>query len=155
MEAAPGATTRRRGHGICSSPMDVLEHLLRSPPSGETVASLAAWFGRLATCPFERPLDRALWAGFEADRLGFAFVGGYRAALDRLMTHAAEADRTSRPLTTILGRRGDWKPVEGHAVRLAAGDIEPVVVDNAAWPPHHRAGYNGIASLTHKAEPHD
>ena len=41
----------------------------------------------------------------------------------------------------------------GHHVRLATGDIQAVVTDNAAWPPHHRARYNGIASLTHKAQP--
>jgi hypothetical protein len=57
------------------------------------------------------------------------------------------------PLTTLLSRPPAYQPVEGHQVRLAAGDLEIVVADNAAWPPHHRAGYNGLASLTHTAEP--
>jgi hypothetical protein len=69
--------------------MDVLEHLLRAPATLDAVNDLNAWFERLARCPFDQPIDRALWAGFEADRLGYAFVGGYRAALVRLVTWAA------------------------------------------------------------------
>ncbi|MBX3203944.1 MAG: acyl-CoA dehydrogenase family protein [Labilithrix sp.] len=44
-------------------------------------------------------MDRALWAGFESDRLGFAFVGGYRAALSRLLAWGAETlgDAAPRP----------------------------------------------------------
>ena len=37
-------------------------------------------------------------------------------------------------------------------VTITAGDIEAVFVDNGAFG-EHRAGYNGIASLTHNAEP--
>jgi hypothetical protein len=36
-------------------------------------------------------------------------------------------------------------------VELARGPVAVIVVDNAAMPPAHRAGYNGIASLTHTA----
>jgi acyl-CoA dehydrogenase len=71
--------------------MDVLEHLLRAPASGKSLTDLNAWLDRLATCPFAEPIDRALWSGFEADRLGYAFVGGYHAALARLFTWGAEA----------------------------------------------------------------
>jgi hypothetical protein len=56
-------------------------------------------------------------------------------------------------LTTILDSPARHPRLPGHAVQLAAGDIEAVVVDNAPWPPRHRGGYNGIASLKHKAEP--
>jgi acyl-CoA dehydrogenase len=64
----------------------VLDHLLKAPAALEPTAepSLHEWFGRLAACPFEASIDRALWAGFESDRLGYAFVGGYQAALARL-----------------------------------------------------------------------
>jgi hypothetical protein len=41
------------------------------------------------------------------------------------------------------------EPAEHH-VRMQRGPVTIVVVDNAAMPPHHRAGYNGIASLTHE-----
>lgn len=71
--------------------MDALAHLLRSPPAHEPIPSLEAWLERLAACPFEKSIDRALWAGFEADRLGYAFVGGYHAALRQLVIGAAEA----------------------------------------------------------------
>ncbi|MBX3227360.1 MAG: acyl-CoA dehydrogenase [Labilithrix sp.] len=64
--------------------MDVLEHLLRSAPAGP-IANLDVWFARIADAPYAQPIDRALWAGFEADRLGYAFVGGYQAALERLL----------------------------------------------------------------------
>jgi hypothetical protein len=71
--------------------MSVLDHLLRAPPSYEPAGDIDAWLVRLATCPFERPIDRALWAGFEADRLGYAFAGAYQAALSLLFAWAADA----------------------------------------------------------------
>lgn len=64
--------------------MDVLEHLLRSALAGP-IPSLETWLARVADAPYPRPIDRALWCGFEADRLGYAFVGGYDAALSQLL----------------------------------------------------------------------
>lgn len=64
--------------------MDVLEHLLRSAPAGP-IASLEVWFTRIGDAPYPHSIDRALWTGFEADRLGYAFVGGYQAALEHLL----------------------------------------------------------------------
>jgi hypothetical protein len=84
--------------------MDVLDHLLRAPPSREPVGELGMWFDRLAACPFEKPIERALWAGFEADRLGYAFVGGYQAALARLLAWAAEALGTATHAWPPVGR---------------------------------------------------
>jgi len=63
-----------------------------------------------------------------------------------------EAADSGPPLTTILAAPSAWQPVTGHHVTLSSGDLEAVVVDNEPWPPHHRGGYNGIASLTHKTE---
>jgi hypothetical protein len=83
---------------------DALAYLLRTAPSRGSIASLSAWFERLGACPYERPLDRALWAGFEADRLGFAFVGGYRAALDALISFAAGATGAATPLPALALR---------------------------------------------------
>lgn len=81
--------------------MAILEHLIRnpaawSPPAeADDATMLASFVDHLRACPYERSVDRALWAGAEADRLGFAFVGGYAAALERLITtsgaHAATA----------------------------------------------------------------
>ncbi len=71
--------------------MNVFAYLLgaalkRGSSSGEE--TLAKFFSRLAQCPFKGSVERALWAGFHADRLGFAFAGGYDAALRRLFEHA-------------------------------------------------------------------
>jgi len=64
--------------------MDILEHLLKSALAGP-IASFDACLARVRATPCESTIDRALWSGFEADRLGYAFVGGYGAALDRLL----------------------------------------------------------------------
>lgn len=93
--------------------MDVFEHLLRALPPRATVPSLDVWLERLTQCPFEEPIDRALWSGFEADRLGYAFVGGYRAALSRLFM------RQSRSLATTVERRYEW-PSREECLSLAA-----------------------------------
>ena len=93
--------------------MNVLEHLLRVAPPQAAVPNLDAWFERLNQCPFEQPLDRALWSGFEADRLGYAFVGGYHAALSRLFM------RESEKLGTSAERRYDW-PAREARLSLAA-----------------------------------
>jgi len=44
--------------------------------------------GTSASTPFTKHVERALWGGYHADRLGFAFAAGYRAALHRLFEHA-------------------------------------------------------------------
>ena len=70
-----------------------------------------------------------------------------------LMSLAAAGGEPGEPRTTLRAKPPAYTPVDGHHVRLAAGHLQVVVTDNAAWPPHHRARYNGIASLTHDAEP--
>lgn len=67
----------------------MLDHLLRAAPPDRVVSDVASWFEHLASCPFDKTLDRALWGGFEADRLGYAFVAGYQAALERLVPTSA------------------------------------------------------------------
>lgn len=66
--------------------MDVVQALLerREPPAVDT---LAAWWEatRTAREMFPLPVDRALIGGALADRLGFAFAGGYSAALAALV----------------------------------------------------------------------
>lgn len=64
--------------------MDLLAHLFGAPAAEPSVTDLAAWRAHLAACPFSDPVDRAAWGGFEADRLGYAFVAGYAAALSAL-----------------------------------------------------------------------
>lgn len=71
--------------------MNVFAYLLGAPlkrgsSSGEE--TLSKLFARIVQCPFKGSVERALWAGFHTDRLGFAFAGGYGAALRRLFEHA-------------------------------------------------------------------
>jgi len=95
--------------------MDPLQLLVRAAPPREPVPNLDAWLGRLATCPYAVPIERALWAGFEADRLGYAFAGGYRAALTRLFDAAAES----------IGRtQGEW-PIPPLPPKLSLCATEP------------------------------
>lgn len=75
--------------------MDVLAHLLTSPIATipEGAPPLEDWLptavARAEATGLRTPIERAIATGFEADRLGFAFAGGYRAALSRLFENAA------------------------------------------------------------------
>ncbi len=54
------------------------------PPAADT---LATWWAatKAIRAPFDAPVDRAIVGGAWADRLGFAFAGGYQAALQVLV----------------------------------------------------------------------
>lgn len=63
--------------------MSILKELVGAPlDRGEA---------RLDACPYEGSVDRALWGGLHADRLGYAFRAGYVSALHRLFAHAGAA----------------------------------------------------------------
>lgn len=68
--------------------MNILAYQLSAPLARGPYADLAAWTDVLLTCPFSGQVERALWAGFHADRIAYAFVGGYAAALARLVDRA-------------------------------------------------------------------
>jgi alkylation response protein AidB-like acyl-CoA dehydrogenase len=76
--------------------LPVLEQMRVVEISGP-IASLAEACARLegASAAFDRAADRALAAGFAADRLGYAFVGGYRAALFRLVPSLGPSARAA------------------------------------------------------------
>ncbi len=63
--------------------MEILDHLLRSPIAAERIDSLSTWWPRFRALEarWTSPIERAIAAGFEADRLGWAFAGAYRSAL--------------------------------------------------------------------------
>jgi acyl-CoA dehydrogenase len=75
--------------------LNILAYQLSAPLARGPYADLAAWTEVLGTCPFTGHVERALWAGFHADRIGYAFVGGYSAALARLCDHAVRASGSS------------------------------------------------------------
>lgn len=69
----------------------ILAHLLGDAPALHPSTDVHAFFAahHAATAPVPHPIDRALLGGFHADRLGFAFVAGYRAALGALVPSLA------------------------------------------------------------------
>ena len=80
--------------------MNILAYQLGAPLARGPYVDLETWAARLAQCPFTGQVERALWGGFHADRLGYAFVAGYRAALARLYENVGRATadaRASRP----------------------------------------------------------
>jgi len=67
--------------------VDAIELVTKGTILATPLASLREAFSELerAGAGFEHTGERALVAGFHADRLGYAFVGGYEAALARLV----------------------------------------------------------------------
>jgi hypothetical protein len=61
----------------------LLTHLLTRPEARSTFPEYWA-FTRGVRATFDDPTERAVALGFHADRLGFAFLGGYAAAMTRL-----------------------------------------------------------------------
>jgi hypothetical protein len=66
---------------------ELARHLLEQPPEPISASGVAEfWQAALPVVSTpDAPIARAALAGFSADRIGFAFVGGYRAALLRLV----------------------------------------------------------------------
>jgi acyl-CoA dehydrogenase len=64
---------------------EVLRHLLEAPPEPIRAEGVVDFWREASprVTPFATSMARAAAAGFLADRIGFAFVGGYRAALSR------------------------------------------------------------------------
>lgn len=64
---------------------DLLRCVLDARPP--VADSLATWWAATTAirAPFDAPVDRAIVGGAWADRLGFAFAGGYQAALQALV----------------------------------------------------------------------
>jgi len=73
--------------------MDILGHLLSAPPESHAIDSPRACFDLLEPVDpsFSSTVDRAAAGGFLADRLGYAFLAGYRAALARLAPSLSRA----------------------------------------------------------------
>jgi hypothetical protein len=65
----------------------LLSRLLRDTPTPIAALDVAAWWRAFSSQPLDlpRPIDQAVLAGFRADRVGFAFAGGYEAALRALL----------------------------------------------------------------------
>jgi acyl-CoA dehydrogenase len=79
--------------------LNILAYQIAAPLARGPYADLSAWMRQLPKCPFTGHVERALWGGFHADRLGYAFAAGYGAALASLFDHTARAQGAtpSRP----------------------------------------------------------
>lgn len=70
---------------------------------------------------------------------------------------AADHPRAAPGLTSLTNREVVYRVPESHHVVLRRAQATAIVVDNQAVDvpelPGHRAGYNGLASLTHEAHP--
>ena len=80
-----------------------------------------------------------------------------------VLASSAGSLRAAHPLsapgvTSLTNPRVAYRASKSHHVVLTNGDVTAVIVDNAAVTggallSEHRAGYNGIAQLTHKNRP--
>lgn len=83
---------------------ELLAHVLRPLDEPLSFEHTSAWWAdhRRATQALERPIDRAIVGATRVDRLGFAFAGGYAAAL-RAMVPGLPDDTLSSLAATEAG----------------------------------------------------
>jgi alkylation response protein AidB-like acyl-CoA dehydrogenase len=104
---------------------DVFAHLLSAPAPASPLANVEEYFARadIAIAGARGTVDRAARAGFCADRLGYAFAGGYVAALARLdrglfgraaLCVTEEGGGHPRAVRTRLEAHGDGYRLNGH-----------------------------------------
>jgi len=69
------------------------------------------------------------------------------------MIEAAEPVLQAPGVTSLTNQGVVYTEIETHYVKIQRGEVTAIIVDNAAIDipalPKHRAGYNGVASLTH------
>lgn len=96
----------------------VLSLLLASPIDLRPIASVAEWGARFADAArdVDAPADRALVAGFVADRVAYAFAGGYQAALVQLTRGKLDPARAGRVTSLCFTEEGGGHP---RAVKTA------------------------------------
>jgi acyl-CoA dehydrogenase len=103
---SPFTSGRSRAMLAAMQALDVcFAEALPSPPT-----DLDAVFERLAACPLSGSASRAAWAGWSCDRLGFAFVGGYQAALARLASGQASDAAWATRLCLAATESGGVRP---------------------------------------------
>lgn len=130
--------------------MDILERVLRGsgPESFERLDDF--WRRHLEVAgDVPQPIDRAVLGGALADRLGFAFVAGYSAAIQALFGRpssiraslaATEAGGAHpRAIETTLTRAGDRWRLDGHKRWVSAPGEELFVLCRRADTPGPRA----------------
>jgi len=113
-----------------------LHRVLTAEPAA--VADLRAWWDATAAerAAWDSPIDRALVGGALADRIGFAFAGGYAAALHTLVP------ATAGTLTALCAtEQGGAHPrairtslvVDGTGFRLDGKKLWGTIASDATW----------------------
>lgn len=125
-----------------------LQACLRAPPQADTIDNLALWWPRWCALG-ELGLDPAvlaLKAGFDADRVGWAFAGGYQAALRALwpeLPHQTMAalcvteagGNRPRDIRTTITLQGDGGlRIDGAKRWTTLGPISSVLLVAGLWP---------------------
>ena len=96
------------------------------------------------------------------EHAGEPYRAGFRDAIDRaeaiLQERLVEAPVVDHPLaaprvTSLTNPGVQYRVAEAHHVKIERGAVRAIIVDNAAIDhpdlPGHRAGYNGVGSLSH------
>jgi alkylation response protein AidB-like acyl-CoA dehydrogenase len=95
-----------------------LARMLALPVDTRPIASLTEWQARFAAASagLDASADRALIAGFAADRVAYAFAGGYQAALAALCRGKLDPARAARATSLCITEEGGGHP---RAVKTA------------------------------------
>lgn len=86
---------------------EAIAHCLRADPRTERVETVAQWWPAwLAACSrHASPIGRAIACGYAADRVAWAFAGGYQAALRALQPDLPDATLAALCVTEETGNR--------------------------------------------------
>lgn len=131
--------------------MELLHRILQPPASRAFASADEFWREHVTTsAAFVAPMDRAIAGGAIADRLGYAFVAGYVAALQALVPGCDPSERISLAATEEGGahpkairttlRHGDggWT-LEGEKAWVTLGSERLLVLANAGEQAEGRA----------------
>ncbi len=105
---------------------DAIGYVLKAAPVAAECRDVAEWWPRFreAAQTWRNPMDRAIAAGFRADRVGWAFASGYQAALHALFPGVPE-DRIAalcvtetegnspKAIKSLLRKQGDGWVLHG------------------------------------------
>jgi alkylation response protein AidB-like acyl-CoA dehydrogenase len=98
--------------------VDVLA-CLAAPPARVEDGDLPSWIAAITGAPAGGHVARAFWCGLRADRLGYAFAGGYREAVARLL---ATAGRDAKGMGALAATESGGAHPRAIATRLE-GDV--------------------------------
>lgn len=113
----------------------VLARVLTNPIDRTPIASLAEWRARFdpGVAGVASTADRALLAGFLADRLAYAFAGGYAAALQSLVRGKLDAERAARVGSLCITEEGGGHPRAVKTTLRALGDGRRALSGRKQW----------------------